>query len=447
MRISFYITFIFFAFGGFTLAAVAPLPPTMTPEQAVQVLKTSSDLNELTMAVKVATANTSTRSAVVDFLDGPSKKDQIGNNYMAKYFPGGPDALTSADTLRAWANDHPQETNAFRMTWDKWENASNDEIEQFFAQSTDPGTFEVFKHLAFSRSMGDFWGGTWGLAYALQKGSVQEPLYLDFIEYLITDTVSVAYEDSNNNSVYAGVMDVHTGQWVISRLTTAELAAAKTGTERRNPTLVDTGLSILDSVRDEAVFDRIVRLVFSNKAPPGDISAFTNSRLVAKRYQKIPILMYELQLNSPDEHTKNLAVDSLFRIRWGSEGTSMPPQLQGADPAVYPYLLHFIAKAYQLKLSDGDTLTKLADSKATILALYAKHGLAVPKDAEIDKLAETAMAELKAAAVAAPPAASAKNSFDTPKPTQAIPRPSSTPFYIFLGALAAIGFILYLRRK
>jgi hypothetical protein len=327
----------------------ADAPAELTPEQAVKVLQTSNDLEELTNAVEVATANPSTRQAVIEFLDGASKKELILNDYLQKHLPASSEILANPDALTAWELMHSEEVNSVKADLTKIEDKSPRDLGKFFADSNDPGTFEVFKHLAFSRSMGAYWGDDMGPN--LKPGSVQEPLYLDFNEYLITQTVQVTYVDAGGNKTYAGIMDKNTGQFVEPALSPDELAKAKSGKEESMPTFGNLSLRELTTDHSDAAFSRAENLILSDKISHDAVTNFIFDPLVGRRYKKSSIAIYEKVLNYPDENDRSMAVGCLFYIRWGSEGP-LPPQLEDADPSVYPYLMHFIWKAEKLKVND-----------------------------------------------------------------------------------------------
>jgi hypothetical protein len=199
------------------------------------------------------------------------------------------------------------------------------------------------------------------------------------------------------------------------------------------------------AVNTNEAYARIQAGILAGKYREQDVIVLLGDSLVYHRYDPGVFYLFQAALEKFSEKGKISLISCLFG-QWS--GTNTPfPQLDQADPLLYPKLLKLIYDLQKLDLSQldprdiGQSVSSLNYAKAKLLALYAQHGMTPPTDAEL-----AAMPDIT---IPAPPAASApaKSSISA-RPTAPTVEASPLPLYVIGGTIAVLAAaFIFFRRK
>jgi hypothetical protein len=373
-----------------------PLPKA---EQVPHILQTSQSIPQIVAALKQAAVTPQLRPMAQAFLDSPHNGKIRVNMYSS---------------------------------WDDWGKAMPDykDLTKFFAQHDDPAIFALYTHFAES----DLYISNALAEYGpnVQPGSAAETLYLNYLRDSMVGMNYVIYEIPDQQPVYGGLMNMRTGKFT-DYLTPAQQAALP-GTRREihRPYAGETAAGIMAELHSDRSIAILLQLLQSGEAV-GTINGMIIP-LQPIRYHPDIIAFYRKALAAAPAAAKQ-------DIAWGllSKGFAVPidggdmpaVQLDEADPSVYPQAFAFIADAEKVPL-DPSHAQIVGDAKAKLLALAAKHGV------KLD------LASLENPPSKTPPALAPTAK---PSPPPASAAPSHTLVILAASALAALGLLLWFRRR
>jgi len=428
----------------FNLVSRAANTPTMTPQEAIAILQTSRDLPEIVPALKIAILNPATRAAAVAYLDGPFRDNEMEQKWYEKHLSVNIKIIENPVLFAKWEEDNE---DISRNLWEGWHTIKEESCESmvsFFAANNDPAIFEVFKHFVEG---GFEWQFTWaasicsGFSIELKSkpNSPLEPLFLDYIEHLMSDIYVIGYNLPVRGSVAAGSLDIRTNEFR-PYMIPESMAAIKMGPESKTNILGKDGPEIIFAVGSEAAKTRLLKIVALGKFSQQGVLEIFDHHFYLNRYDPEIIPFYLAALNGLEADQKALVIRHFLTSDFTSSEGPYPSQIDQVDPAIYPKIFEFIADAQKYKLT-ANIMQYLADAKQTLLYLYTKHGLNPPTEAE---LAAMPFISARPGGTVPPPA---PGSNTTRKPTPPADTLTSLSFYIFFGALVLFGGILFLRRK
>ncbi len=379
--------------------------PAMTSADAVKVLQTSNDLQELTAAVKVAAADPATRVAVATFFAMPSRVHEVEIQYDTKHLPFTAEQLHNQEFMDQWNLAHPEEAKKYDDDWRQYGDASNQEVQNFFAQIKDPHFFELYMQFENNSVLKGVWEGWWYFKEALPKDSPMAPLFLDYVD-----------KASQSSEVEGPLMLI------------------RIATNKNYAKLVE--------IDADTAYARLDQNLAAGKYSPQVIREFMSmSDLDDRRLDPRIFPFYMAIFGQLSDDAKFRLIKVLFDTRFEIDGPPPPViSFDTVDPATYQELAKFFYDAGKLKMPD-DIAKILADYKTHLLALYAKHGMTPPTDAELAAMPTIVIPATPAASAPAKASASAR-------PTAPTVEASPLPLYVIGGTIVvlAAAFIFFRRR-
>ncbi|HTB64482.1 MAG TPA: hypothetical protein VK737_12930 [Opitutales bacterium] len=422
----------------------ADLPPLLTPQQAIAVLGSSDDPTEIAAALEVAILNSSTRAAAEAYLDGPSRYHEMSQNWLKANLPVAPEVIDD-DALRLqWAESHSEEFNRVLQAWNRKGNAIVD-LTSFFAQHEDLAIFEVFKHYVEGRFIDGFsWPGQICEIFLnkMPPGSSLRPLFLAYVEHLISDTFEVGYLDAKGRYTGVGVISLQTNVFK-PYFSPDKITVLKTDKEVRHNILGEDGPKILLRIGTDDAYDFLLRMVGAGKYPDEITIMNIFGDLTQRRYEPKILPLYLAAFDNVSDGHKAAIVEWLFTFLADSSESPLPPSLDQVDPKFYPQLLKFIVKAEKAEYPPTElswVLELLTRAKTNLLRLYAQHGITPPTDAE---LAAMPAIVIPASSAASAPAKASTSAKPVVQPVEASP----LPLYVVGGTIAVFVAALYLFRR
>jgi len=332
------------------IAATAQSVTQMSPEQAVKILQSSKNLDEVVPAIKAAFSTPSTHQSVIAYLDGPSQLQQIEMEFLVRHLPLSVDQVNNPEFLRQYAAEHSVEVNKINNEWGPYVDTSAKELAIYFAQNKDSLPFDDFRHFADSNIMEHFWNSvdiSSNFVDALPKDSKLIAPFLDYID----KKIKLASASENWEQVGLG------GYWLTIMLRTGSNAA----------------------------YEEIRKNIISGTYSESIITGFLRDRFTSHRYEPQALSLYEAAFEKFSDDKKGLVLDALFclpREQPNQSSSRTPPEVNMADPAVYNRLLRILTLANKLNLPASMT-ENLSQTKTALLDCYAKHGITRPTDAEL----------------------------------------------------------------
>ncbi len=429
------------------LGQSSPVPaPVVAPGQVADILAHSVDLAEVAAALKTAIENPALRPLATAYWDGPSRYNQM----LAKL---------QADHGEEYAKD-------FFGTISRYWGPSLGNLHNVFVHGQTPEIFVMFEHYAESEFAFSIPGSRpcESLARDLPPGSPLRPLLLDYLQHAIDDLVYVDYLGADNHHTFVGVFNTLTNKYDSRWLTPGEEAAAKSGKEKRSPFLGGEGLRYMLLLNTDDAYARILQIVADKTSSQEDVSDLLSDGLYGNRYDPRAIRIYEVALLTAAREEKTtpfdeklIIIDMFLNVHPGVADAPLPPQLEEADSAVYADILAFIAEAESIKYTDAELAANntnrydydqlVGGAKTKLLALYAKHGMTPPTDAEITKRVEEAT---KLSIPPPPPSATSApaKASGSARPTAPTVEASPLPLYVIGGTVVVlVAAVILLRRK
>jgi len=430
----------------------APLTSAMTPDQAIKVLQSSRDLPAITKALKIAILTPSTRPVAVAYLDGPSHFGEFYKQFAIGQLRISTAIFDDPKSWEQWKTNHSAEITKMENDWHQIVGTSFGDMLFFFGHNSDPAVFETFKHFVEGGFKAKFMYTAdicdeFAAELKQMPGSPLEPLFLDYVEYLMSDIDSIGYDLPDTGYIPAGVFNIRTNVFR-SYLSPEDLVAAKFGREDKGNILGVRGPEIIYKIGTVSARASLLKITASGKYSHQGVMELLSLDCVMNRYDPETVPLYMAALKTFDVNQVYALVRYFFAQDLnGSEGPS-PPDLGKADPSIYPQVLRFISYAAKINVPDHAEfmMQYLKDAKTSILIRYHLLGQTPPTDAEIEAipLIPPLPVETNSARPAKIPPKAENSASKSGGPTSAS---ISLPLYIFGGIAAVAGVIFLFRHK
>ena len=262
-----------------TATIYAAASTDMTPEQAVKILQTSNDLNELAAALKVAAANASTRQAVIEFLNQPSEVERIQQQFAIDSLHLTPEQIKDQEFMKQWGEEHPDEAKKANDDWQSLKQSTCSSLQVFFAQSNDTAMFQIFRNFETNTVLKGVWEGSYDFVKALPHDSPLIPLYLDSLDI-----------EAQPNSKQQNYLPL---------------------------------LEAMANVNTDEAYARIRNGILSGKYPQSDIVTLLDYRLIDHRYDPGVFSLFEAGFMAFGDQGKADLISAFFAewMREGNQGT------------------------------------------------------------------------------------------------------------------------------